>query len=344
MSSLHREPCRETPPQIMILKKTFLPALLACLVTVQLPLHGAEEVLNGIAAVVNGEVVTFSQVREVTGAQERSAAESLQGPQLEQRIKEMRQQAIKELIDRALILQEFKKKEFNIPDYIIDDSVNQIIRKEFGGDRMAFVKTLQAQGYTMARFRQTEREKIIVQAMRQAKTSDNIIVSPVKIRDYYNKHAASYTTPAQVKLRMIVLKEGAATGDAPADPSVSKSQMAAEIREKLAGGAEFDRLAQMYSEDSTSDAGGDWGWIERKTLNEELGKIAFSLKPGEISPVTPLDSSYYILMVEAVKPASTKSLAEVQPEIVQALVQEEKLQGQERWLKGLREKAYIKIL
>ena len=71
---------------------------------------------------------------------------------------------------------------------------------------------------------------------------------------------------------------------------------------------------------------------------------AFSLKPGEISTVTQLDNGYYILMVEARKPAVTKPLSEVQPEIVQALIQEEKLKGQERWLKSLREKAYIKIL
>jgi parvulin-like peptidyl-prolyl isomerase len=199
----------------------------------------------------------------------------------------------------------------------------------------------------MARFRDNEKDKITVQAMRQSKTSENIIVSPVKIREYYEKHSASYSTPAQVKLRMIVLKEGdsaSGSGDASSSTSISKKQMAAEIRDKLAGGAEFDRLAQMYSEDSTNESGGDWGWVERKTLNEELAKVAFSLKTSEISPVIPLDNAYYILMVEATKPAVTKPLSEVQPEIVQALVQEEKLKGQERWLKELRAKAYIKIL
>jgi parvulin-like peptidyl-prolyl isomerase len=144
---------------------------------------------------------------------------------------------------------------------------------------------------------------------------------------------------------MIVLHEGASSaGDASSDPAMSKKLMAGEIREKLAGGAEFDRLAQMYSEDSTSESGGDWGWIERKTLNEDLSKVAFSLKPGEISPIIPLDNSYYILMVESKKPSTTKPLAEVQQEIVQNLVQEEKLKGQEKWLESLRQKAYIKIL
>ena len=314
------------------------------LLTASVILNAAEEVVNGIAAVVNGDIITFSQVRELMGAREKSASQIYQGEDLQKRVLEMRKEAIKDLIDRALILQEFKKKEFNIPSYIIDDSVQRIIRQEFGGDRTAFVRTLQSQGYSMARFRETEKDKITVQAMRQAKTSDNIIVSPVKIREYYEKNRAAYSSPEQVKLRMIVLKEGAVTGDAPADPSGSKKEMASEIREKLAGGAEFDRLAQMYSEDSTNEAGGDWGWVERKTLNEELSRVAFSLKPGEISQIIPLDNSYYILMVEAKKPSIIKPLPEVQQEIVQVLVQQEKLKGQERWLQGLREKAYIKIL
>jgi peptidyl-prolyl cis-trans isomerase SurA len=318
-------------------------SLIFTLLTASVTLNAAQEVVNGIAAVANGDIITFSQVRELMGAREKSAAEIYQGAELQQKVQEMRKEAIKDLIDRALILQEFKKKEFNIPSYIIDDSVHRIIRQEFGGDRTAFVRTLQAQGYTMARFRDSEKDKITVQAMRQAKTSDNIIVSPVKIREYYEKNRAAYSSPEQVKLRMIILKEGAVTGDAPADPANSKKEMAAEIREKLAGGAEFDRLAQMYSEDSTNEAGGDWGWIERKTLNEELSKVAFSLKPGEISQIIPLDNSYYILMVEAKKPSITKPLSEVQQEIVQALVQQEKVKGQERWLQGLREKAYIKI-
>lgn len=326
----------------MTFRRTFLLALLlgACPY-----LRAADEVVNGIAAVVNGEVITYSQVRELVGAQERSASEVYQGEELQKKIKEMRASAVKDLIDRALILQEFKKKEFNIPSYIIDDSIQRIIRQDFGGDRAAFVKTLQAQGYTMSRFREIQKDKMIVQAMRQSKTSDNVVVSPVKIQQYYNSHASAYTTPEQVKLRMIVLKEGGSSaGDTPADPSVSKKEMAAEIREKLAGGAEFDRLAQMYSEDSTSEMGGDWGWIERKTLNEDLSKVAFSLKQGEISPVIPLDNAFYILMVEERKPAVTKPLAQVKPEIVNALVQEEKLKGQERWLEDLRKKAYIRIL
>ena len=318
--------------------------ILCILATASASLKAAEEVINGIAAVVNNDVVTFSQVRELIAAQEKAASEIYHGAELENKVKEMRQQAIQDLIERSLILQEFKKKEFTIPAYMIDDTVQRIIRTEFGGDRAAFIRTLQAQGYTMARFREVQKDKMVIQAMRQSKVSDNIIVSPLKIREYYNKNSAAYTSPAQVKLRMIVLHDGSSAGDAPSDASMSKKEMAQEIHDKLAGGAEFDRLAQMYSEDSTKDAGGDWGWVERKTLNDELAKVAFSLKPAQVSPVIPLDNTYYILMVESVKPSLTKPLSEVQGEIVQNLIQQEKIKAQERWLKTLRDKAYIKIL
>lgn len=302
-------------------------------------LHAEQEIVNGMAAIVNNEVITFSQVRELSATQEQAAAATLHGKELEDKIKQLRQAAIKDLIDRALILQEFKKQQFNIPEYMVDDTVQKIIRQDFGGDRMAFIKTLQAQGYSLSRFRQTQRDGIIVQAMRSSKVKENYVISPQKVREFYEKNRTTYTIPEQVKLRMIVLHEGDAS---PGD--TSKKAMADEIRQKIAEGAEFDRMAQMYSEDSTQDTGGDWGWIERKTLNDTLSKVAFSLKAGEVSPVIPLDNSYYILMVEAKKDASVKPLAEMQHEIEQNLVNEERMKAQERWLKGLRDKAYIKIL
>jgi len=258
-------------------------------------------------------------------------------------VKEMRLGALKDLVDRQLIIQEFRsmqEKGANIPDYVVDDRVQTIIREEFGGDRAAFIRTLQAQGYTLTRFKEIEKEKIIVQAMRQAKVTDNFIVSPKQIQDYYDKNKAAYTIPEQVKLRMIVLREGS-------DDVIgaNKRQTAEEIRQKIIDGAEFERMAQMYSEDeATSDMGGDWGWIERNTLNEELTKAAFSLKAGETGPVMQIGDSYYILYVEARKNASLKPMTEVREEIERSLIQIERMKAQQRWIDTLRRKAYIKIM
>ncbi len=303
------------------------------------------EVIDGVAAIVNNDVITISQVRELIGARERAMREAYNGPDMADKIKEMRLAALKDLIDRQLIIQEFRKmqeKGANIPDYVVDDRVQTIIREEFGGDRAAFVRTLQAQGYTLTRFKEIEKEKIIVQALRQAKLTDSYVISPIQIQSFYDKNRPAYSLPEQVKLRMIVLRDGSSSDII---SGANKEQVAEEIRQKLTTGADFDRMAQMYSEDeATRDAGGDWGWIERNTLNEQLTKAAFALKAGEVSPIIKIQGSFYILMVEARKNASLKPMAEVREEIEKNLIQKERMKSQQRWIDGLRQKAYIKIL
>jgi peptidyl-prolyl cis-trans isomerase SurA len=301
------------------------------------------EVIDGVAAIVNDDVITISQVRELVGERERALREAYSGPDLQDKVKELRLGALKDLVDRQLILQEFQsmqEKGANIPDYVIDDRVQTIIREEFGGDRAAFIRTLQAQGYTLTRFKEIERDKIIVQAMRQAKVNESFVISPKQIQQFYDKNKAAYTNPEQVKLRMIVLREG--TEDI---VGANKRQTAEEIRQKIVAGAEFERMAQMYSEDeATSDVGGDWGWIERNMLNEELTNVAFSLKAGETSKVLQIGDSYYILFVEARKNAEVKPMADVREEIEGRLIQQERMKAQQRWIDTLRRKAYIKIL
>jgi peptidyl-prolyl cis-trans isomerase SurA len=303
------------------------------------------EIIDGVAAIVNNDVVTISQVRELVAARERSMRELYRGEELRSKVEEIRSAALKDLIDRQLILQEFKKlqeKGANIPDYVVDDRVQTIIREEFGNDRSAFVRTLQAQGYTLTKFKEIEKDKIIVQALRQSKVSNDFVISPTQVQAYYNKNKVSYATPEQVKLRMIVIREGDSSDIAGGG---DKKQVAKEIRDKIAAGAEFDRMAQMYSEDTnTQEVGGDWGWIERGTLNEQLTAVAFSLRPGEVSPVVEMGGTYYIMMVEAKKNATVKPIGDVRDEIERNLMQQERQKMQERWLDSLRQKAYIKIL
>jgi len=311
-------------------------ALLAILALGSLARTGsAQEVLDGVAAVVNGDVVTFSQVRELVGAREKSLRDTYRGEELVAKVKEVRLAALNDLIDRQLIIQEFKKNKLSIPDYVVDDQIQSIIHTDFGGDRNAFHRTLEAQGYTLARFKEIENEKIIVQAMRQKFVKVNTMVPPNEVDAAYAKDREAFSSPEQVKLRMIVLKKDSG------DPE-AKKKMAEEIRTKIKGGAEFDKLAQMYSEDSSQDSGGDWGWVDRHTLNEELSNAAFALKAGQVSNVIEVGNNYYLLFVEARKNASVKPLAEVRTEIEKKLLQEERTKAQQKWIEGLRKKAFIK--
>ena len=300
------------------------------------------EVIDGIAAVVklneasSADVITYSEVRDVSAPKEKLLRDQYRGEELITKIKEARAEALKDLIDRQLIVQAFKKEGYQIPDHYLDQRVQDIIRDNFNGDRNTFIKTLQAQTFTLGEFRKLETEKMIVQAMRHKNVEVNTIISPNKIQDYYRKHAAEFTSKEQVKLRMIMISAG--TSD-----RAGQKAMAEEVLSKLVNGAEFDRMAQIYSEDSTRDLGGDWGWIDRGTLTAPLEKVAFSLRLGKISNIVEVGGNYYILKVEGRQGGITRPFAEVRDEIEKKLTSEEAQAMQERWLASLRQKAYIKM-
>jgi peptidyl-prolyl cis-trans isomerase SurA len=253
--------------------------------------YGAEpEVINGIAAVVNGDVITYSQVRELSAPREKLLRTQYTGAELEKGLKETREAALKDLIDRRLIIQSFQKEKFQIPDHFVEEQVHGIIKESFGGDRNTFIKTLEAQSYSLGEFKQKETERMIVQAMRAKNVKRNPISSPTKVEEYYKKHRAEFTAKEQVKLRMIMIPGNADTGQ-----SATQKGLAEEVLGQLAGGAEFERIAQTYSEDGTRDVGGDWGWIGRNTLAAPLERIAFNMPVGRISNIIEYGGNYYIL-------------------------------------------------
>ena len=294
------------------------------------------EVIDGVAAIVNGDVITYSQVRQVVTPRERLLRSQFKGEELMKQVKTAREAALKDLIDRQLIIQAFKKEGFQIPDHYLDARLNDLITEHFGGDRTAFVKTLQADNYTLGEFKKNELDKMIVQAMRSKNVKTTTVVSPTRVDEYYRQHREEFTSKEQIKLRMIMIPSRVSEGG-----GSSQKALAEEILGKIVKGTEFESMAQLYSEDSTKERGGDWGWIERKTLADPLEKVAFRLPAGKVSNIVDFGGNYYILKVEEKRGGDTKPLAKAREEIEKKLLSEEARARQEQWIASLRQKAYI---
>jgi peptidyl-prolyl cis-trans isomerase SurA len=305
------------------------------------------EVVDGVAAVValGGDdksqikpaIITYSEVRALVEPREKLLRSQYSGAELESKLKEARDAALQDLIDKQLILQAFEKDHYEIPDHFVEEQMHDLIRQNFGGDRNTFIKTLQAQNFTLGEFKKMEAERMIVQAMRSKNVKKNTIASPLKVEEYYKTHRDQFSSKEEIKLRLIMIPSHSADGQAAAQKA-----MAEEILHKLANGAEFSRLAQIYSEDSTRDRGGDWGWIQRKTLAAPLEKVAFSLPAGKVSRIIEFSGNYYILEVDERRGGGTKTIDQVRGDIEKILLQQEAENLQERWLARLRAKAYIK--
>jgi hypothetical protein len=73
-------------------------------------------------------------------------------------------------IARALILREFQRQGFHLPQAFVDQAVKEKVDKDYGGDQVKFLASLQDIGETLANYRQFTGEEIILKAMRKRET------------------------------------------------------------------------------------------------------------------------------------------------------------------------------
>lgn len=305
--------------------------------------QAADEV-NGIAATVNGEVVTQA---EVAGAvmtqtqlwlfQNQTAAPA----QRDAKIAEIKSAALKDLVDRKLILAEFKTKGGVIKRQYIDQAIDRIVRGRFKGDRKKFNEELQKSGLTFPDFRRIQEEQIIVGAMRSQNSGGRIMVNTPKQRqDLYQRKRSEFASESFVKLRMLSIPKKTAEGP---EAVASQKALIQEIRQKLIDGAEFATMAKTYSQDSFASEGGSVGTVGKDALNATITDSAFSLAPRTVSGVVNDGADWRLLYVDAKQDGKTPPLSEVHEQVDKMVTQEKRQKIVEDWLKRLRKDADVRI-
>ena len=301
---------------------------------------GAEpRLLNSLVVIVDQEIITLKDVLQYIAPAVEVITRTYAGqPEvLRQKLQEAERDGVEQLVERKLILHEFERAGYNLPESIIEDRIKERLRERFGGDRAAMTRTLQSQGMTYEAFRRRLREDIIIGAMRARNIgSDKIIVSPHKIEKYYAENLDKFRIKDQLKLRAIMLNAGASRSREAA------RRLAAEILAKLREGAPFEEMARVYSEDTYRAQGGDRGWIERGDLRKELAEAAFNLKPGQPSEVIEVGDTFWILLVEDARANQVRTLPEVRDEIVQTLQAEEQARLNREWIQRLKAKSFVR--
>ena len=251
------------------------------------------ELINGIAAIANDSVITIQDVRQASlQAIDLAQRTYYNDPQqLRKKSDEAISDALELLLERQLILFEFKSAGGNLPDSIIDDEIKDRVRQKWG-DRATLIKNLQAQGMTYEGYRQQTREEIILNYMDRKNVREALLISPAKIERFYEQNLSRYKLGQQIKLRMITLNR---TTGVSADEIKA---VAMDIRSKITTGESFADLAASYSEGAQRKEGGLLGWVQESALSP-LSRIAVNLAPGTCSDVIGLarqpDDSYWIL-------------------------------------------------
>ncbi|KXU36493.1 peptidylprolyl isomerase [Cephaloticoccus primus] len=293
---------------------------------------------NGIAAIAEDKVITVDDIRrEIAPLIPEIQRASRNEAEFGHRLEELQDSIIQDLIDRVLIIKEFRKDEKKqIPPGFVDRRIADIQAEQFDNDRSKFLAYLRTRGITMREYRREVEEDIIYGYMRAQQRRSQSIISPVRIETFYEENQDRFYQEDSVHLRLIQINRN------PGETESAHYARANEIVNRCRAGEPFEELARQYSQDSRRSRGGDWGWQKRSDLKAEFSDPLFELKKGEVSPPVMTPEGCFILYAQERKYAGIQPIDEVRPEIEHLLLQQMGRQSEDRWLERLRRNGYIK--
>ena len=293
---------------------------------------------NGIVAVAEEKIITVADVMQYIGPllpelRQRAKDEK----DFQQQLEQLQDSAIQDLIDRVLIVKEFRKDEKRqIPIQYVDQEVANELAERFEGDRSKFLAYLRSKGQTVRDYRKEIEENIIFSYMQGQQRKSASVVSPVRIEQYYQENKDRFYQEDAVHLRLIQLTRTESETDE------TLMQQANLILERAKAGEKFEDLAKEYSKDMRRAKGGDWGWQKRSDFRKEFSDVAFDLKKGDVSKPILLPEGVFLLYAEDRKVAGIQPIDEVRDQIERILIQQMQRGTQERWLERLRRNGYVK--
>jgi len=241
------------------------------------------QALEGVAVMVNGEVISFSDVRNRMGL----ILMGLGAKPDEELIQQAQQRAIDALINEKIQAQEYKKlvKDRPIEDADIDERLEAMARQN-NMTSEAFMRDLANRGINVSTLREKIRAETGWQRIIGGRFGRNIRISQLQIDDRLDQIKQSADKP-QYRLMEIFLY-------APDAASKEKAKgLALNLKKQIEGGVPFDQAAQQFSYAPSASAGGDLDWISQGDVKPEIAKAVLAGKaPSLLDPIEADDGVY----------------------------------------------------
>jgi len=295
------------------------------------------EIVDGIVAVVNNEVVTQAELNAILLPLYTQYKSTYSDEELLMKIDEAKKNILYKLIEDKLILQEAHKIGMPATDEEVAERLEQI-KSQFSSSQ-EFKSALASQGLTVVDLKEKYREQIMIKKMVNREVRSRVSVTPIEIALFYEKNKDDFNLPAQVKVMTIMIRKSEADPESNTD-SLKKIKM---IELKIAEGEDFAKLAREYSQDPSAVDGGDMGYIGKGQMMKKIDEVIFSLQPGEISETIETPVGYHVFKIVEVKEAGAESFDEARMQIENYLFQEKAKERFDEWMTNLKENAYISV-
>jgi peptidyl-prolyl cis-trans isomerase SurA len=295
--------------------------------------------LNRVAATVNGDVITLRELERTAGSALERANVMSPGPERDRARVEALRAAFDLLVADRLFAQQVKKLDLQISDAQVDAQI-AAIKEQNQFDDAQLEQALEAQGLTMAGFRERIRSQLQNFAVLQYKIGAQVNVSERELENYYRTHPEEFRGEDEVRLRHVFLPvpEGASPDE------VRRVQAEGErVLARLRAGEDFAAVAREVSKGPSAAEGGELGWLKRGTFQKSLEDAAFSLQPGQLSPLVRAGPGFHVLQVLERRQAGGRPFADVKEIIRDRLIAERAEGYRAQYVAELRREAVIEV-
>jgi len=302
------------------------------------------ELVNEIVARVNSDIITRVDylnalrdlreqlVREMSGKSE---------AQINAEYERLKPTVLDYMIENVLLEQ--KAKELNLD---VEAEVNQRM-KEIATENglpnvLAFENELKKQGVDPESARAQIRKGLQQQYVVQREVLSPIFqrLNDKDRREFYDKHKDAFTTRGEVTISEIFLALEGHTAD-------EVDQRAKRLVAELRAGKSFADAAQETSPASRASRAqkGKLGTFKQGELKEDINAAISTLKPGDVTEPIRLQDGFQIIRLDDQKPATLRPFedADVQNAIGRGATMERAEEARKKFMKKLREDAFLEI-
>ena len=293
--------------------------------------------VDRIVAKVNKEIITQSELEERAVFKIMSLQKMNVHPLPSE--EKVRFEELQRMIEDRLMIDAGKDIGLKVDEARVTQAIEEIKRNNGLKDE-DLKRMLESESKTMDEYKNNIRNQILISQVMNYEVRKRAAVSDAEVDQYYRKHQKEFWVPEKLKLRHILFLMDM---DLFEKERRLKEQKARQALQKIRAGGDFKTIAKEFSEDMTTNTGGDLGEIERGKMVPEFEKAAFRLKEGEVSGLVKTSFGLHIIKVDKIIPGRTLSLAEVKKQIENKLRKEKFQREAKAYLQELRDKAFIQI-
>jgi len=193
------------------------------------------------------------------------------------------------------VVPEYDTSDLEARRLVLDELINQQVLV-LGAEKTGLAR----QKDITAAVDEFRRTLIVREVARQL--TENIIVSEIEARVFYDENQESLISAAQWSVREIV---------------VPTKEEAANILGQILVGADFAQMARQHSKGKTATNGGDLGFITEEPF-PQMGNALLSLEVGGVSGVFKGPDGYYVAKLEEKKGGEQIEFEEIKEDIIQS--------------------------